>query len=253
MRLRRWAAGAVIAAGLFAAGCSDEDPDAQVAEPSATSTVERTTVPLPTAEPTVATGIPRVRATFDVVITGYTAVGDTPRTTPATVYTPTEEFTINAVLFVEPTLPAPQGNVFNGPNDREFALFTGPASAEPVAGSIWIASNTILIEEFGIAEVDGAFDAMDVAFVNAYDAENRVDVEPDASFAILPGSESAVVNTFTWQSGNGEAILVVSGGLKLYFAPDGQSVTGEVYVIGNGRTVEATYLMDGTFTGRRRS
>ncbi|HET7737346.1 MAG TPA: hypothetical protein VFK32_02115, partial [Tepidiformaceae bacterium] len=237
----------------FAGACSDEEPGGLTAGASPSGTAARTQAALPTAAPSVATGIPRVRATFDVVITGYTAVGDTPRTTPATVYKPEEQFTINAVLFVEPTLPAPQGNVFNGPNDREFALFTGPASAEAVAGSIWIASNTILLEEFGVAEVDGAFDAMDVAFVNAYDAENRVDVEPDASFAILPGSESAVVNTFTWRSGNGESILVVSGGLKLYFAPDGQSVTGEVYVIGHGKTVEATYLMDGTITGKRRS
>lgn len=250
-------ASGVVLAAVCLAGCGGEVEPAALAAPIATTvglpTRAATHPPVPSATPLAPTGIPRVAAIYDVVITGHTAIGDTPSTSPETVYAPVEQFTIEAILVVEPTLPAPQGNVSNGPNSREFALFAGSVTGMPVAGAIWFASNTIMIEEGGYAPVHDTLDAMDVAFVNAYDAENRVDVEADAGFAVQPAARTTAVNTFAWRTGGGDAPnLIIAGGLKLFFAPDGESVTGEVYVLGIGQVEPGTYLMDGTFSGRRR-
>lgn len=230
------------------AGCEGESP---TGEPAAASprTEPLATLTLPSPTPLTATGIPRVAAEYAVEIVGSTAAGDSDALTPATVFSVLEPFQLSGTLVVIPTLPAPQGNVSNGPNSREFGLFAGSVEQSPVPGAIWVATNTLMFD--GLTLVSDDIAAMDIAFVNAYDAENRVDVEPDRAFAILPSSATTFVNTFAVKSGAAAPNLIVSGGLKLYFSEDGQDVTGEVYVVGLGLTEPGTFLIDAELRGRR--
>lgn len=235
-------------AALVLGGCNrgSPSPDASASTPRTDPAI---TVPVPSPTALAPTGIPRVEAEYTIEIVGSTAAGDTDALTPATVFSVIEPFELPGRLLVIPTLPAPQGNVSNGPNSRDFALFAGSVEEQPVPGAIWLATNTLMFD--GLTPVADDISAMDVAFVNAYDAENRVDVEPDRGFAFLPSSGTTFVNTFAVKAGSAAPNLIVSGGLKLYFSADGQDVTGEVYVVGLGLAEPGTFLIDAELRGRR--
>ncbi|WP_254547317.1 hypothetical protein [Halomarina pelagica] len=161
-----------------------------------------------------------------------------------------QPFRREVLLLVAPPLDRTTVNFDNGQNARDIALRSGNPAGLPEAGSIWFATNTSLYDAVGIPSNTDASN-IDVAIVAADAAKNLLQITVDGRVWGLPSARSAVLNNFNSRSGLTAGVYqIIQGEILLQFMNGGQTVEGELNLVGNGYIEPGTFRYVATIAGQ---
>ena len=125
----------------------------------------------------------------------------------------------------------------NGVNPVDLCLASGSPFINPERGAIWFATNGICVNANGALQ--------DMAFVSANPAASTVAVRPD------PGISATGINGFNGSSGFTAAVWqIFDGSMVLRFQGQGETVTGELSLLGTGAIFHSENTYVATLTGQ---
>jgi len=161
-----------------------------------------------------------------------------------------QQFRRVALLLVTPPLQRTQVNFDNGQNARDLAIRSGNPSGAPEPGAIWFATNTSLYDAVGIpSNIDAS--NIDVAIVSVNEGQNLLRTVLDGRVGGLPAARSTVLNNFNSRGGLTAGVYqIIQGEIRSQFSPDGQTVQGEMNLIGNGYIEPGQYRYVARFAGQ---
>lgn len=186
---------------------------------------------------------------YELAIQGTTYVGNTNFPGPTTVYTANANFGTarNAILAVEPTIPASNSNT--DANVLDVGLYVGNVEdGNIVAGEIhWASNNAVHLLYQILTDVSGIQGSSIDETEQAFDPNARtltVDIDPNKApitnfDAFLKGSSILTIPA-----------QIVDGEVSLQFSSSFHTITGSATFIGNGFIEPGSSAWQASFVGR---
>jgi hypothetical protein len=191
-------------------------------------------------------------ASYRVTLSGTTWSGNTGVPMETTSYTAVENFQLTGTLLVSPTRDVTGVNYNNGINPRDIGLFVGNPTAQPRAGSIWFATNSLVYVDAGVGGATQQA-GIDIAFVRLDGQRGRLEIDVHGDYQGLPAARALQLNTFNTRSSlfTSDAFQVLTGYMNLDFGAGGSTVQGELMFIGAGLLYPGSSAITANLSGTR--